>query len=83
MIVTKDTIINDLLEEDADVAPFFFDIGMYCLGCGASMFETIEEACMVHGTDADDLVDDLNDYFRKKEEEKKAAEDKADAVPEA
>ena len=68
MVVTKDTIISDLLTEDMDVAPFFFDIGMYCLGCPASMSETIEQACMVHGTDPDDLVDDLNEYFRSKEQ---------------
>ena len=68
MVVTKDTIISELLTEDMDVAPFFFDIGMYCLGCPASMSETIEEACAVHGTDPDDLVDDLNDYFRRKEQ---------------
>lgn len=77
MVVTKETIIADLLTEDMDVAPFFFERGMYCLGCGASMYETIEEACMVHGIaaeDIDDLVDDLNDHFSKKDstEEKSA-----------
>lgn len=30
------------------------------LGCPASRGETIEEACMVHGADADALVADLN-----------------------
>lgn len=38
----------------------FFSIGMHCLGCPASRGETIEEACMVHGADADALVADLN-----------------------
>ena len=32
----------------------------HCLGCPASRGETIEEACMVHGADADALVADLN-----------------------
>ena len=29
----------------------------------ASHGETVEEACAVHGVDADELVDELNDYL--------------------
>ena len=67
MVVTKDTIINDILIEDLDVAPYFMDIGMHCIGCYASMGETVEEACMVHGIDPDELVNALNEYFASKE----------------
>ena len=59
-VVTKDTLIGDLLRIDANVAPILLGIGMHCLGCPASRGETIEEACMVHGADADALVADLN-----------------------
>ena len=54
--VTKDTIIGDILEIDETTAPIFLSIGMHCLGCPASRGETIEQACMVHGVDADELV---------------------------
>ena len=61
MVVTKDTLIGDILYENADkAAPYFMEIGMHCLGCPASLGETIEEACMVHGADADELVETLN-----------------------
>jgi len=63
MQVTKETIIGDLLDIDVNVAPFFFAIGMHCLGCPASRGESIEQACAVHGTDADELVATLNKYF--------------------
>ena len=63
MKVTKETIIGDLLDIDVNVAPFFFAIGMHCLGCPASRGESIEQACAVHGTDADELVATLNKYF--------------------
>ena len=66
MVVTKDTIINDILIEDLDVAPYFMDIGMHCIGCYASMGETVEEACMVHGVDPDELVNVLNEHFASK-----------------
>lgn len=64
--VTKDTIIGDILDVDFDVAPFFLEIGMHCLGCPASRGESIEQACAVHGTDADALVKKLNEYFANK-----------------
>ncbi len=63
MKVTKDTIIGDILDANADTAPFFLEIGMHCLGCPASRGETIAEACQVHGTDADALVEKLNAFF--------------------
>ena len=64
MVVNKDTVIGDILDAEAEIAaPFFLGIGMHCLGCPASRGETIEEACMVHGVDADELVSKLNAAF--------------------
>jgi hybrid cluster-associated redox disulfide protein len=63
--VTKDTVIGDILDQDSRVAPFFFDIGMHCLGCPHSRGESIDQACAAHGTDVDALVDTLNEYFAK------------------
>ncbi|MCI1269917.1 MAG: DUF1858 domain-containing protein [Ruminococcus sp.] len=66
MVITKDTVIGDILDTDFDVAPLFLEIGMHCLGCPASRSESIAEACEVHGTDADELVNKLNAHFAKK-----------------
>ena len=61
MTITKDTIIGDILDEYGEkAAPFFFEMGMHCLGCPASRGETIEEACMVHSADPEELVSKLN-----------------------
>ena len=64
--ITKDTIIIDVLKLDEGTAPFFFEIGMHCLGCPSASGETIEEACAVHGVDADELVEKINDYLKDK-----------------
>ena len=56
MVVTKDTIIDEILKADQDTAP-------HCLGGPASRGETLEQACDVHGTDVDDLVEKLNAHF--------------------
>ena len=66
MQITKDTIIGDILDADFEVAPYFFEIGMHFLGCPASRGESIEEACAVHGTDVDALVEKLNAHFASK-----------------
>ncbi|MBQ4091237.1 MAG: DUF1858 domain-containing protein [Clostridia bacterium] len=63
MTVTRESIIGDILDYDRGTAEFFFEIGMHCLGCPASRGESIEEACAVHGTDADALVEKINNYL--------------------
>lgn len=63
--ITKDMLIGDVLDIDTGCAEYFFEIGMHCLGCPASRGETIEQACEVHGTNADELVAKLNAYFNK------------------
>ena len=60
MEITKNSIIGDVLDQHPETANIFLSIGMHCLGCPASRGETIEEACMVHGADADALVNSLN-----------------------
>lgn len=65
MEVTKSTKIGDILDFDKGTAQFFFAMGMHCLGCPASRSETVEQACMVHGVDADKLTADINGFLAK------------------
>lgn len=60
MEITKNTKIGELLEMAPDKAELLLEAGMHCLGCPASQAETIEEACEVHGINADELVERLN-----------------------
>lgn len=54
--ITKDMTIGEALRINADIAPVLMDIGMHCLGCPSAQGETLEEAAMVHGISADDLM---------------------------
>ena len=65
--ITKDMIIADILETDENIAGFLIDMGMHCLGCPSARGESLEDACEVHGADADELVDMINDYLAGKE----------------
>ena len=58
--VSKDMLIGQLLQIDANIAPILMRAGMHCLGCPASQGESLEEAAMVHGIDADLLIAKIN-----------------------
>ena len=64
--VTRESIIGDILDMDQTTAPFFLEMGMHCLGCPSSRGETVEQACMVHGVNADELVAKLNEHLQNK-----------------
>ncbi len=66
MVVTKDSIIGDVLDYDMGTSEFFLEIGMHCLGCPSARGESIEDACAVHNTDADELVKKINEYLSNK-----------------
>lgn len=63
MVVTKQSIIGEVLDYNVETAQFFLAIGMHCLGCPSARGESIEQACAVHGTDADELVRKINEFL--------------------
>lgn len=63
MQVNKDMIIGDLIRVDDGVAPILMGAGMHCLGCPSAQGESLEEACMVHGIDCDNLVAGINEVL--------------------
>ena len=66
--IEKTTIIGDVLDIAPQTAPMFMSIGMHCLGCPASRGETVEEACAVHGVDADAFLEQVNKFLEASEE---------------
>lgn len=65
LTVTKDTLIGEILNADPTTAPYFLDMGMHCLGCPSSTAESLEEACMVHGVQVEELIGKLNGHLSK------------------
>lgn len=66
-MITKDMNIRKIIEVDEDLAGILIASGMHCLGCAMSHFENLEEACAVHGIDADELCSELNAYLENKQ----------------
>ncbi len=62
--VTKDTLIGDILDHDRTTAEYFLEMGMHCLGCPSARGESLEQACMVHGVDVDELITKINAHIQ-------------------
>ena len=67
MTVEKNMTLAQVLTADRGTARIFMEFGMHGLGCPHATAESIEEACMAHGANADELVHQLNEYFAEKE----------------
>lgn len=62
-MVNKDMLIGELLAKYPQAAPVLMSIGMHCLGCPSAQAESLADAAMVHGIDADDLVEKINAFL--------------------
>lgn len=63
--ITKDMKIGEILDANREVAPFFLEMGMHCLGCPSARNESVAQACMVHGVNADELIAKINAFLAK------------------
>lgn len=68
MEITKQTTMGDMIEYDRGIAVILMEAGMHCVGCPASIGESLEEACQVHGLDSDKVLKDIQDYLTNKDE---------------
>ena len=66
MSVTKDMTIEQILQTDIGIAEILTGAGMHCLGCVMAHGENLEQACAVHGIDADVHINAINSYLESK-----------------
>ncbi len=66
--ITKDMTMGEMLMVDEGIAYILMQCGMHCIGCPSSIGETLEQACLVHGLDADAVMDYINEYLGQKDE---------------
>lgn len=65
--ISKDMTIGEIIRVDEGIVPILLNSGMHCIGCPSSQGESLEEAAMVHGMDADQLMGTINEYLGTKE----------------
>ena len=61
------TLIGEIVEKYPEAVGVLFACGMHCIGCPASREESLEEACMVHGLDADLVINAVNEKIASSE----------------
>lgn len=59
-VIKSTDLICDILQKRKDAAEILINFGFHCIGCPASQMETLEEACLVHGINMDELLKALN-----------------------
>ena len=64
--ISKDMAIGDILRVDEGLVPILLETGMHCLGCPSAQAESLEDACAVHGTDVDAIINKMNDFLAAK-----------------
>jgi hybrid cluster-associated redox disulfide protein len=65
--IHKSMFIADVVNEYPEIVPLIMKSGLHCIGCGAAMFETLEEGFMAHGMDNGEIeriIKELNDYIK-------------------
>lgn len=58
--INKNTLMGEIVRSYPASIPVLLRAGMHCLGCPASQNESLEEACMVHGLDPDNVANEVN-----------------------
>jgi hybrid cluster-associated redox disulfide protein len=64
--VSKEMTIGEIIRVDQGIIPILMASGMHCVGCPSSQGESLEEAAMVHGMNADELLETINEYLTTK-----------------
>lgn len=64
MKITKQTTMGEMLQYDGGIALVLMEAGMHCVGCPSSVGESLEEACMVHGMNSDEVLANINEYLK-------------------
>lgn len=59
-MITKDMIIGQIMKDYPNAESVLVSVGMHCLGCPSSQMETLQDACIVHGLDVNDVLEKLN-----------------------
>ncbi len=59
-MISKQMTIEEVVRKYPETRSTFERYGLGCVGCGAALFENIEQGARVHGIDVDELITDLN-----------------------
>lgn len=59
-MITKDMTVGKIVKENPKAADILMSFGMGCLGCPSATMESLEQACMIHGLNLEEVLEKLN-----------------------
>jgi len=66
MVITKDMKISDIVEKHPKSREAFLEAGIFCFGCGAAKFETLEQGLQLHGLSEKEIENFVKKLNKKK-----------------
>lgn len=63
MVITKYSLIGAILQYHPSAEQCFREMGMHCVSCHMSPKETLEQACLVHQCDVEELMEKLDRHI--------------------
>ncbi len=80
--ITRETCIMDVISDYPEVLPLLLDVGLHCIGCTLSAYDTVQTGCELHGFDQqtiDALIKAMNRVVAGKKKEADGAHKKEEA----
>ena len=57
---------SEIIEKNPEAVGVLLEKGMHCIGCPMSQMESLEEGCLAHGLNPDEIVKELNEKINDK-----------------
>jgi hybrid cluster-associated redox disulfide protein len=64
MVIHKNSTIKEIISTYPDAKKFFNKREMACSSCFAVNFDTLEKGALMHGLEANTLVNELNNFLK-------------------
>lgn len=58
--ITKEMTFAEIMQKNPEVIGILMEKGMHCCGCHMAQMESLEQGCMIHGLDVDEVVKEIN-----------------------
>lgn len=62
--IKKNDLISEVIRKNPKSSKVLFELGLTCIDCPLAMQETIEEGCLMHGINADEVIQKLNNNLK-------------------
>jgi hybrid cluster-associated redox disulfide protein len=58
--ISSDDLVAEIVNLYPETVPYLQSLGMHCISCSSAQFETLQEACSVHGLKGWKVQEELN-----------------------